>query len=102
MVTYKDKEFYSTYEFAGIIKNDEELKELWSFYRKDVYRSDVQTVLDKARKNNVIKFLKFTTRPEGGKTRYMYSKEDLIDFLKKKISLRELASTCGVYNVEYN
>ena len=103
MITYDNKEFYSTYEISSILKSnpDCEFTKLWTSIYGDYFRSNVQTVMDSARKNNVVKFLKFTTRPEGGKIRFVYNLEDVIEFLKKNIPLRNMKSSGGIFNVEY-
>lgn len=104
MITYENKEFYSTYEISSILKSqpDSEFTKLWTSVYGDYFRSNVQTILDTARKNNAVRFLKFTTRPEGGKTRFVYTLEDVTDFLTKHIPLRNMKSCSGIFNVEYN
>lgn len=103
MIEHNGKKFYSTYEISQMLSPDhtDRLNLAWKQYYNKYCRGEVQMILDKARKCNAVRHIRYTTQPAGGKTRYAYSLEDVVDFVEKGIPLNKLITSCGVYNVEY-
>lgn len=93
MKEFNGVKYYTTYEISGFLKNE-------NFWPYGNCRSDVQNVLDKARKAGVIEYLKYQTQDVGGRTRYLYSMNAIKEFAARNIPLNEFSGTGGFFRPE--
>ena len=89
MIDFNEKKYYTPAELLEFINNDStELSKVWAKkfpkYKEVVVLDQINRVVEQARKERKINFIKFKKNPSANRLFYGYTVKDVIDYLSKQ------------------